>query len=96
MIDARREERVMHQSEPGEYEIEELVEHLDVDPEFAEEGVGGAVDVVEVDYAVDGGEEGAVEPAPALGDEFGDLEVKWALVIGVAPWLRNILDQARR
>ena len=52
--------KVVGECEPGEDEVEELVEHLDVDPEFAQEGVGGAVDVVKVDCAVHGGEEGAV------------------------------------
>ena len=64
---------VVAQGEPGKKEVVRLVEEFDVDPEFACERVGGAVDVAEFDGGVDRGEEGAVEPASALGDEFGDL-----------------------
>ena len=37
MIDKkkRRRERSTYQSEPREYEVEKLVYHFDVDPEFA-------------------------------------------------------------
>jgi len=46
-----------YEGEPGENEIENLVDQLDVDPELAHETVGRAVEIVEMDSAVDGGEE---------------------------------------
>jgi len=46
-----------------------------VDPELAQRRVRAAVDVAELDDRVDGREEGTVEPATTLRDEFGNL---WA------------------
>ena len=46
-----------YESKPREDEIENLVDQLDVDPELAEEAVRGAVEIVEMESAVDGGEE---------------------------------------
>ena len=55
-----------HQSEPGKDQIEHLVKQLYVYQELACERVRRAVYVVELDYAMYGGEERAVEPPPAL------------------------------
>lgn len=55
-----------HQSEPTEDQVEELVEHLDVYPEFPEEAVCRAVDIIEVPGGVDRGEERAVQPTTTL------------------------------
>ena len=43
-----------------------MIEHLDVDPKLAHEGVGGPVEVVEVEDTMYGGKEGAIQPASAL------------------------------
>lgn len=59
--------------EPRKDQIKSLIQQLDVDPRLARERVRGAVEVVELDGAVYRGEEGAVEPSAALGDEFRDL-----------------------
>jgi hypothetical protein len=45
-----------------------------MDPEFTDEAVGGAIDIVEVDRAVDRGEERSIQPTTTLGDQLGDLE----------------------
>ena len=55
-----------HQSEPGKDQIEHLVKQLYVYQELACERVRRAVYVVELDYAMYGGEERAVQPPPAL------------------------------
>jgi hypothetical protein len=64
---------IISQREPSEYEVENLVRELDVDPGLADERVGRAVEVVEVHKRVHGGEEGAVEPSTTLRDQLGDL-----------------------
>ncbi len=58
--------------EVGEDELDELVDEFDVQEHLARDGVVGEPDLLEVDKRVDGGEEGAVEPAAALRDELGD------------------------
>ena len=55
-----------HQSEPGEDQIECLVKQLYMYPELACERVRRTVYVVELDHAMYGGKERAVEPPPAL------------------------------
>lgn len=68
---ARRE--CTHKPKPRKNQIKRLIQQFDMDPRFTPERVRRAVDEVELDGAVDGGEEGAVEPSAALRDEFGDL-----------------------
>jgi len=46
-----------YEGKPRENEVENLVDQLDVDPELAQETVRGAVEVVEMESTVDGGEE---------------------------------------
>jgi hypothetical protein len=60
------------EGEVGEEEGDELVDEFDVQEDLACSGVVGRPDLAEVDERVDGGEEGAVEPAAALGDKFGN------------------------
>jgi len=57
----------------GEEEGDELVDEFDVQEDLAGDGVVGAPDLPEVGERVDGGEEGAVEPAASLRDEFGHI-----------------------
>ena len=45
-----------YEGKPRENEIENLVDHFDVDPELAHETVRRAVDIVEMESAVNGGE----------------------------------------
>lgn len=59
----------------------------------------GAVDVVEFDSTVDGGEEGAVEPTTTLRDQLGNLGCVSYVLSGVRSMLyliRNISDRIRR
>jgi hypothetical protein len=60
------------EGEEGEEEVDELVDELDVQHDFAVDGVVGAPDLAEVDKGINGGEEGTVEPTTPLGYEFGD------------------------
>jgi len=60
------------EGEVGEAEGDELVDEFDVEQDFAPERVVRVPDLFEVEEGVDGGEEGAVEPAAALGYEFRD------------------------
>ena len=46
-----------YESEPRENEVKNLVDQLDVDPELAQETVRRAVEIVEMESTVDGGEE---------------------------------------
>lgn len=48
-----------------------MVDEFYVQEDLACDGVVGVPDLFEVDEGVDGGEEGSVEPATALGDELG-------------------------
>jgi hypothetical protein len=70
------------QGKPGKNHVEDVVEQLDVEPELADERVAGAVEVAEVDDGVDGGEEGAVQPATTLRDEFWELASEVRIVDG--------------
>jgi hypothetical protein len=63
-----------HEAEPRKYQVERLIEQLDVYPELARKRVRRPVYVVELDRAVYGGEERAVEPSPALRDQLWDLQ----------------------
>lgn len=58
------------EGEVGEEKGDELVEELDVQEGFADQGMVGRPDLAKVDERVDCGEEGAVEPSPALGYKF--------------------------
>lgn len=42
-----------YQGEPGEDQVEGLIEHLDMDPELARERVGRTIDEPELDGTVD-------------------------------------------
>jgi len=57
---------IVGQSKPRKNEIENLIKHLNVDPKFAHERVGRAIEVVEVEDTMYGREEGTVKPASAL------------------------------
>lgn len=48
-----------------------MVDEFDVKEDLAGDGVVGGPDLFEVYKGVDGGEEGAVEPATTLRDELG-------------------------
>ncbi|RDA92146.1 hypothetical protein CP533_5577 [Ophiocordyceps camponoti-saundersi (nom. inval.)] len=60
------------EGEVGEEQLEKLVRELDEEEGLAGDGVVGGEDLTALEEGVDGGEEGAVEPSAALGDEFGD------------------------
>ena len=60
------------QGEVGEAERNELVNEFDVEEDLAGNGVVRGPDLAEMDEGIDGSEESAIEPAPALRDEFGD------------------------
>jgi len=55
-----------HKGKPRKDKIENLVEHLHMDPKLAEESMRRAIDVMEMHNTVDGREERAVQPPPAL------------------------------
>lgn len=59
------------EGEESEEEREELVDEFDVEEDLASDRVVGGPDLFEVYEGVDGGEEGAVEPATTLRDELG-------------------------
>jgi hypothetical protein len=63
-----------HQSKPREDEIEGLVDKLEVDHKFAPKAVRRAIYVMELDRTVYRGEERAIEPPAALGDQLGNLK----------------------
>ena len=63
-----------YEGEPGENEIESLIQHLNMYPELPEDRVRRPVDVVEVERAVYRGEERAVEPAAPLRDQLWNLD----------------------
>jgi hypothetical protein len=50
----------------GENEVIQLIDHFDVDPQCAYQGMRGTVEVVEMNGRVYGGEEGTVKPATSL------------------------------
>jgi hypothetical protein len=56
---------------PGENHIDRVEDELDEEGELAEDGVVRPEKLVEVDDGVDGGEEGAVQPATALENQLG-------------------------
>jgi len=62
-----------YESEPRKDEIEQLIEHFNMDPQLAHEGMRRAVDVVEMDSTVDGGKERTVQPPTALRNQLGHL-----------------------
>lgn len=70
---SRETSKWTYQSEPREYQIESLIQHLHVYPELAENAVRRAVDVVEMNCTVNGGEERPIQPTAALRDQLGDL-----------------------
>ena len=69
----RRKDIGAHEGEPGKDEIECLIEELDVNPEFAREGMRRAVYVMELDRAVNRSKERAIEPPPSLRDQLWNL-----------------------
>ena len=60
---------VVCEGEPRKELLEDLVDELDVQPDFPEHAVVGSVQVPELDRGVDGSEEGTVQPSPPLRDE---------------------------
>ena len=46
-----------YEGKPRENEVENLVDHFDVDPELAQETVRRAVDIVEMESTVNSGKE---------------------------------------
>jgi hypothetical protein len=58
--------------EVGEAERNELVNEFDMEEDLAGKGVVRGPDLAEMDEGIDGSEESAIEPAPALRDEFWD------------------------
>ena len=57
---------------PGENELDGVVNKLKLQEDLAEKVLARGPDVEHINGRVEGGEEGAVEPAAALGDELGD------------------------
>lgn len=70
----RENKRKPYQSEPRENQIEKLVKHFHVDPELAKKRVWRAINIIEVEGTVNGGEEWTVEPSSTLGYQFRNLE----------------------
>lgn len=62
-----------YRSKPSEQEGEDLVQHLNVEPELPQECMRRGIDVVKLGYAMNSSKECAVEPAATLGDQFWDL-----------------------
>jgi hypothetical protein len=60
------------EGEIGEAERDELVNEFDVEEDLACQCVIRGPDLAEMDEGIDGREESAIEPAPALRDEFWD------------------------
>lgn len=69
----KKAERAAYQAEPGEDQIEQLIYHEYMNPELPHQAMRRAVDVVEVDGRVYGGEKGPVEPTTTLRDQLGNL-----------------------
>ncbi len=59
------------QSKPGEQHADGLVQELDLEQQLADDVVRTAQRLVRVRERVDGREETAIEPAPALQDKVG-------------------------
>lgn len=85
-----------YQSEPRKDQIEKLIEHLNMDPELAHEGMRASIDIVEMNRRVNCSEEGAVQPTTALRNEFRHLEPQPSIYDtgrgGESHLIRNVCD----
>lgn len=65
--------KITHQSKPRKDQIESLIEHFHVDPEFTCKGMGATIDETKLDRTVNRGEEGSIQPSTTLTDQFRNL-----------------------
>ena len=67
------EEGKTYEGEPRKDEVEHLIDQLDVYPQLTRKRMRPAIDEVEVEGTVNGGEERTVEPSSPLRDELRHL-----------------------
>lgn len=66
--------RETYQGKPRENQVEQLINHFDVNPEFAKECVRRPIDIVEVNGTMHSGEERTIKPTSPLRNQLRDLK----------------------